>query len=291
MTTQNATTPHDRHDLSALDAAIHNGLTVSVVIPALNEEETVGSVVRHVLQYPSFTEVIVIDADSTDDTARVATEAGAKVYRKSNVAPNIPSRNGKGDAMWRGALVSTGDIIVFMDGDLQGDVSDWAPLLAQEAAVTGAVLTKAYYRRDHGGTANGGGRTTEIGARPLLNMLYPETLDIVQPLGGEYAVTRDFIHTVTFPYNYAIEVSLLIDAFERNGKVAQVNLGQKVHTGQDTQALGRMSAQIMTEILDRQGIAPSEGWMLRQHVDGETIDFHIPSSHHMPPLSMMTNYV
>lgn len=133
-----------------LDTAIDAGATVSVVLPALNEEATVGDVVRQVLTYPRFHEVIVVDADSTDCTAEAAWEAGATVVTQSSVRPDVACLRGKGDTMWRGLNVATGDIIVFMDSDLQGDVSTWAPLLAQEALRSGAALTKGFYARAHG---------------------------------------------------------------------------------------------------------------------------------------------
>lgn len=250
-----------------LDAAIDAGATVSVVLPALNEEATVGDVVRQVLTYPRFHEVIVVDADSTDCTAEAAWEAGATVVTQSSVRPDVACLRGKGDTMWRGLNVATGDIIVFMDSDLQGDVSTWAPLLAQEALRSGAALTKGFYARAHGEDPNGGGRTTEIMARPLLNAFWPETAPLRQPLGGEYALRRDFARSVSFPANYAVEVSLVIDAIESGESIAQVDLGRKTHESQSTLDLGKMSFQIMHEIARRLGLRDA-GRVLTQFRDG-----------------------
>lgn len=251
-----------------LNAAIDAGATVSVVLPALNEEATVGDVVRQVLTYPRFHEVLVVDADSTDATAEVARAAGATVVTQSAIRPDVTCLRGKGDTMWRGLNVATGDIIVFMDSDLQGDVSSWAPLLAQEALRTGAALTKGFYTRAHGDDPHGGGRATEIMARPLLNAFWAETASLRQPLGGEYAVRADFARSVTFPANYAVEVSLVIDAIECGESIAQVDLGRKTHDSQSTLDLGKMSFQIMHEIVRRLGVCDA-GRVLTQFRDGE----------------------
>ena len=266
-----------------LDAAIDRGATVSVVLPALNEEATVGDVVRQVLTYSRFHEVIVVDADSTDATAEVAWEAGATVVTQSSIRPDVPSLRGKGDTMWRGLNVATGDIIVFMDSDLQGDVSTWAPLLAQEALRTGSALTKGFYTRAHGGDPNGGGRTTEIMARPLLNAFWPETAALRQPLGGEYAVRADFARTVNFPANYAVEVSLVIDAIERGEVIAQVDLGSKTHESQSTLDLGKMSFQIMHEITRRLGLADA-GRTLTQYRDGVQSEYTVGAYAALPAI-------
>lgn len=266
-----------------LDDAIANGLKVSVVLPALNEEKTVGHVVTQVLTYPRFHEVIVVDADSTDATAQVAREAGATVVRQSAVRTDIPLNHGKGDTMWRGLNVASGGIIVFMDSDLQGDVSTWAPLLAQEAVRSGAVLVKAHYRRGHGADPDGGGRATEIMARPLLNAFWPKTAELRQPLGGEYAVRADFARSVTFPANYAVEVSLVIDAIEGGHLISQVDLGEKVHESQSTLDLGKMSFQIMHEIVRRLGV-PDAHRVLTQYRDGVPVEYTLGSHVYLPAI-------
>lgn len=266
-----------------LDDAIDHGATVSVVLPTLNEEATVASVVRQVLTYPRFHEVIVVDADSTDHTAEEAWGAGATVVTQSSIRPDVPSLRGKGDTMWRGLNVSTGDVVVFMDSDLQGDVSTWAPLLAQEALRSGAALTKGFYARAHGADPNGGGRTTEIMARPLLNAFWPATADLRQPLGGEYALRRDFAREVTFPANYAVEVSLVIDAIERGESIAQVDLGRKVHDSQSTLDLGKMSFQIMHEITRRLGIGDA-GRVLTQFRDGKPFSYELGAYAALPAI-------
>lgn len=269
-----------------LNAAIDAGATVSVVLPALNEESTVGEVVRQVLTYPRFHEVIVVDADSTDATSEVARAAGATVVTQSSIRADVACLRGKGDTMWRGLNVATGDIIVFMDSDLQGDVSSWAPLLAQEALRTGAALTKGFYTRAHGGDPNGGGRTTEIMARPLLNAFWPETATLRQPLGGEYALRADFARSVNFPANYAVEVSLVIDAIERGESIAQVDLGRKTHESQSTLDLGKMSFQVMHEIVRRLGVRDA-GRVLTQFRDGEESLYELGAHAALPAIDPM----
>lgn len=266
-----------------LDAAIDGGATVSVILPALNEEATVGEVIRQVLTYPRFHEVIVVDADSTDDTAAVARAAGATVVTQSSIRTDVPSLRGKGDTMWRGLNVATGDIIVFMDSDLQGDVSTWAPLLAQEALRSGAALTKGFYARAHGADPNGGGRTTEIMARPLLNAFWTETASLRQPLGGEYALRADFARSVSFPANYAVEVSLVIDAIERGESIAQVDLGRKIHESQSTLDLGKMSFQIMHEITRRLGLTDASR-VLTQYRDGVPVEYTLGAYAALPAI-------
>lgn len=266
-----------------LDAAIDDGATVSVVLPALNEESTVGDVVRQVLTYPRFHEVIVVDADSTDRTAEVARRAGATVVTQSDIRKDVPSLRGKGDTMWRGLNVATGDVIVFMDSDLQGDVSTWAPLLAQEALRSGAALTKGFYARAHGNDPDGGGRTTEIMARPLLNAFWPDTAALRQPLGGEYALRSDFARSVSFPANYAVEVSLVIDAIERGESIAQVDLGRKTHESQSTLDLGKMSFQIMHEITRRLGVGDA-GRVLTQYRGGEAVRYEMGDHASLPAI-------
>lgn len=264
-----------------LDQAVANGLTVSVVLPALNEERTVGSVVEQVLSYDRFTEVLVIDADSTDRTAEVAANAGATVVRQSEVRTDVPLAFGKGDTMWRGINVATGDLIVFMDSDLTGDVRHYAPLLAQQAVISGSDLTKGYYRRDHNGKRGQGGRTTEIAARPLLNMFWPQTAEVVQPLGGEYAVSRAFAHAVEWPTHFAVEVSLLIDAVEGPWTIDQVDLGCKAHESQTTQELGKMSFQIMSEMMRRLG-ADVRSDVLVQFLDGVRQEYRLSEYRKLP---------
>ncbi|MEU5109990.1 glucosyl-3-phosphoglycerate synthase [Streptomyces longwoodensis] len=228
------------------------GLTVSVVLPALNEEETVGeivAVIRHdlVQQAPLVDEIVVVDSGSTDRTAEVAAAAGARVVHRDAVLPRIPALPGKGEVLWRSLLVTGGDIVCFIDADLREFTSDFVtglvgPLLTEP----GVDLVKGMYDRPLGGAAGQGGRVTELMARPLLNMHWPQLAGFVQPLGGEYAARRSLLEQLPFPVGYGVELGMLVDALHLVGldALAQVDLGVRKHRHQDGQALGRMAAAI-----------------------------------------------
>lgn len=228
------------------------GSSVSVVLPALNEEETVGEIVaiiRHDLmqQVPLVDEIVVVDSGSTDRTSQVAAAAGARVVHRDEILPRIPAVPGKGEVLWRSLLVTSGDIICFIDADLKEFSSDFVsgivgPLLTEP----GVDLVKAMYDRPLGGAAGQGGRVTELMARPLLNMHWPQLAGFVQPLGGEYAARRSLLEQLPFPVGYGIELGMLVDALHLVGldALAQVDVGVRKHRHQDGQALGRMSAAI-----------------------------------------------
>ena len=229
-----------------------SGQSVSVVLPALNEEETVGDIVaiiRHDLmrQVPLVDEIVVVDSGSTDRTSEVAAAAGAKVVHRDEILPRLPAVPGKGEVLWRSLLVTTGDIVCFIDADLKEFSSDFVtgivgPLLTDP----GVDLVKAMYDRPLGSATGQGGRVTELMARPLLNMHWPQLAGFVQPLGGEYAARRSLLEQLPFPVGYGIELGMLVDALHLVGldALAQVDVGVRKHRHQDGQALGRMSAAI-----------------------------------------------
>ncbi|WP_030164963.1 glucosyl-3-phosphoglycerate synthase [Streptomyces sp. NRRL S-813] len=235
--------------------------TISVVLPALNEEETVGDIVAAirrdlVVRAPLVDEVVVVDSGSTDRTAERAAAAGARVVHRDEILPRIPAVPGKGEVLWRSLLVTRGDVICFVDADLREFSSDFV------TGIVGPLLTdpdlhlvKAMYDRpltvpggDAGGTtaAGQGGRVTELMARPLLNMHWPQLAGFVQPLGGEYAARRSLLEQLPFPVGYGVELGMLVDALHLVGldALAQVDVGVRRHRHQDGQALGRMAAAI-----------------------------------------------
>ncbi|OAH15778.1 glucosyl-3-phosphoglycerate synthase [Streptomyces jeddahensis] len=235
------------------------GQTVSVVLPALNEEETVGEIVAVIRRelmtraVPLVDELVVIDSGSTDRTAEVAAAAGARVVHRDAILPRIPALPGKGEVLWRSLLVTSGDIVAFVDADLKEFSADFVygivgPLLTEP----GVDLVKAMYDRPLGaelssGSAPGqGGRVTELMARPLLNMHWPQLAGFVQPLGGEYAARRSLLEQLPFPVGYGVELGMLVDALHLVGldALAQVDVGVRKHRHQDGQALGRMAAAI-----------------------------------------------
>ncbi|MEU3609309.1 glucosyl-3-phosphoglycerate synthase [Streptomyces sp. NPDC035033] len=242
--------------------AAKRGTTVSVVLPALNEEATVGDIVgviRRELMTPAVPlvdELVVIDSGSTDRTAEVAAAAGARVVARDDVLPRIPAVPGKGEVLWRSLMVTSGDVVCFVDADLRDFSADFV------TGIVGPLLTdpdvefvKAMYDRPFGAEPDGaapggspgqGGRVTELVARPLLNLHWPRLAGFVQPLGGEYAARRSLLERLPFPVGYGVELGLLVDALHTVGldALAQVDVGVRKHRHQDERALGRMAAAI-----------------------------------------------
>ncbi|MEU6079342.1 glucosyl-3-phosphoglycerate synthase [Streptomyces sp. NPDC047108] len=237
--------------------------TVSVVLPALDEEATVGPIVETIRRelmseaVPLVDELVVVDSGSTDRTAEVAAEAGARVVHRDAVLPRLPAEPGKGEVLWRSLLVTGGEIVCFVDADLRAFSSSFVsgivgPLLTEPDV----QLVKAMYDRPLGadekppddslGPVEQGGRVTELVARPLLNLHWPRLAGFVQPLGGEYAVRRSLLEQLPFPVGYGVELAMLIDALDLAGldALAQVDVGVRRHRHQDGQALGRMAATI-----------------------------------------------
>lgn len=237
---------------------------VSVVIPARDEEATVGHIVAAISTHlmggdvPLVDDLLVVDSDSADDTARVARDAGARVVATTEVLVDIPTVAGKGEAMWRGLAATEGDIVVFLDADLRSFTPGYVvALLGPMLADPQVDLVKACYDRplvaEDGRGVMGGGRVTELVARPLLNLHWPELAGIAQPLAGEYAVRRELIESLPIPCGYGVEFALLVDTYARHGlqALAQVDLGERRHRHQDDQRLGLMAAQIWQVALDR----------------------------------------
>jgi len=246
-----------------LAAKRRGGHRVSVVLPARNEAATVGGLVadlvaRWVQDVPLVDELVVMDSDSTDDTAALARAAGARVVATADVLPALGSRPGKGEALWKSLAATTGDLVVFMDSDLLNDVAHYVPgLLGPLLADPRIDYVKGCYTRplavDGQVRAAGGGRVTELTARPLLNALWPELAGFVQPLGGEYAGRRSALEQVPFVSGYGVEVGLLVDLLQVSGLpgLAQVDLGTRVHSHQSDEALGVMAGQIVSTVLAR----------------------------------------
>ncbi|MCZ1008068.1 glucosyl-3-phosphoglycerate synthase [Streptomyces lydicus] len=238
-----------------LEAKHRTGRTVSVVLPALDEEATVGAIVAVIRAelmtgpVPLVDELIVLDSGSTDRTAEVAAAAGARWSPRQRPAA-AAGPPGKGEVLWRSLLATTGDIVCFIDADLREFSAAFV------SGIVGPLLTepdvqfvKAMYDRplETGGAGAGqGGRVTELVARPLLNLHWPQLAGFVQPLGGEYAARRSLLERLPFPVGYGVELGLLVDALHTVGldALAQVDVGVRKHRHQDGQALGRMAAAI-----------------------------------------------
>ncbi len=250
-----------------LDRLVHlkekAGLTISLVLPALNEAETIGPIVRRARQelmerHPLVDELLVIDSDSTDSTREIAAAEGARVESHPSVLPQYGSFKGKGEGLWKSLFLTSGDIVAWADSD----VRNWHPRMVY--GTVGPLLTeerlqyvKGYYRRPivEGGILRegGGGRVTELVARPLINLFYPELSGMIQPLAGEYAGRRTMLESIPFFTGYAVEIGMLIDIVERAGLegLGQVDLERRVHRNQTLEGLTQMSFVIQQAVMKR----------------------------------------
>lgn len=258
--------------------AAKDGRTVSVVLPALNEANTVGAVIDTITPMLGglVDELIVLDSGSTDETEARALAAGARVVHREEALPEVPPQPGKGEALWRSLAATTGDVIVFIDSDLIEPDPMFVPrLVGPMLTEDGIHLVRGYYRRPlkvgAGEDASGGGRVTELVARPLLTALRPELGCILQPLGGEYAGTRELLTSIPFAPGYGVEIGILIDTYDRLGLdgIAQVNLGVRTHRNRPISDLGPMSRQIIATLLTRCGIPDSGVGLTQFFPDGD----------------------
>ncbi len=238
-------------------------LTISLGLPALNEEATVGKVISTIqetliCEFPLLDEIVLIDSGSTDSTAQIARDLGVTVYQHSEILPECGTLRGKGEALWKSLHVLKGDLIAWIDTDIVNIHPRFVygilgPLLRRDTMVQ---YVKGFYRRPLwvGETlqAGGGGRVTELVARPLFNLFYPELSGIVQPLSGEYAGRRAALEQLPFYVGYGVETGLLLSLVERFGisSIAQVDLRQRIHHSQPLGALSRMAFAIIQVFID-----------------------------------------
>ncbi|MBC2603666.1 glucosyl-3-phosphoglycerate synthase [Puniceicoccus vermicola] len=239
------------------------GLKISLCIPTLNEEKTIGKeivIFRSELmeRYPLVDEIAVIDSGSTDQTREVAASFGADVYLASDILPEEGDKRGKGENLWKAIHQLEGDIICYVDADIKNIHPRFAygliaPLIYNDAM----QYVKAFYDRplafSQGIRPSGGGRVTEILVRPLFSLFFPELTALIQPLSGEYAVRREVLEKIPFPIGYGVETSHILDIYNEYGLDAfgQTDLDQRVHRNQTTLALGKMSFGILQTFLRR----------------------------------------
>ena len=217
------------------------GQRISVVLPARNEQDTIGAIIDEIArtlvgEAALVDEVVVMDSQSSDSTARVAAAAGATVAAVDKVLAELGSRDGKGEALWKSLAVTTGDIVVFLDADLRNFTWHWViGLLGPLLTRPDVCFVKAAYDRvldlDGHRSSTGGGRLTELVARPLLNAHWPQLAGMIQPLAGEYAGRREVLQRIPFACGYGVELAMLIDLLGLVGLsgLAQVDLGSRVH--------------------------------------------------------------
>lgn len=259
--TYNANEFAELEELSA--RKMHQGIKISLALPALNEEKTVGKVIR-MLKRPLMDrsglvdEIVLIDSGSTDRTREIATDLGIPVYVHQDILPQYNSRSGKGEALWKSLYVTKGDLLFWVDTDIDNINPRFVygligPLLTDHEL----QFVKGFYRRPlrmgNLTQAAGGGRVTELTARPLLNLFYPELSGILQPLSGEYGGRRSALEKLGFFSGYGVEIGLLIDIFERYGLAAigQTDLMERIHHNQSLEALSLMSFAIIQVMVSK----------------------------------------
>ncbi|MHC4870424.1 MAG: glucosyl-3-phosphoglycerate synthase [Planctomycetota bacterium] len=238
-------------------------LKVSLCIPTLNEEKTIGKeiiIFKSELKdrYPLLDEIVVIDSGSTDNTLEVAKSFGAEVHLSSDILPDLGEKKGKGENLWKAIYQLEGDIIVYIDADIKNIHARFAyGLIAPLIYNDDIKYVKAFYDRplamSQGLRPSGGGRVTEILIRPLFSLFFPELTAIIQPLSGEYAVRRKVLQEIPFPIGYGVETSHIIDVYQKWGLGAfgQTDLDKRVHRNQKTQDLAKMSFGILQSFLSR----------------------------------------
>lgn len=274
------------------------GLTVSVCLPARDEEATVGQIVATVRRtlmeaVPLVDEVVVLDDGSIDSTAEVATWEGARVIAVDDVLVEAGPGSGKGNAMWKSLQVTTGDIVCWVDADIRNFGHHFVtgligPLLTDPAT----DFVKGYYRRPLHGEPTGGGRVTELVARPILSVLFPHLAGFIQPLGGEYAGRRSLLESVPFVEGWGVEIGLLVDIVERVGLTgtAQVDLGVREHRNRPLDDLGPQATAILATALRRAGLSHSDRAVLTRFTEAfepETVDVEVRER---PPIVTIDAY-
>jgi glucosyl-3-phosphoglycerate synthase len=245
-------------DLPTLMAAKEQGdHRVSLVVPARNEAATVGGVVSRVRAALMDTvslldEIVVMDSDSDDTTFATAENAGAVVFRARDIRPDLGWWPGKGEALWKSLFVTTGDLLVFMDADLLDWDTHFVPgLLGPILNRPEVALVKGFYERPYQAQevvhAFEGGRVTELVARPLIALHFPELAGLIQPLAGEWAIRRSLFESLQVPTGYAVELAALVDTTKTLGveSIAQVDLGRRAHRNQSLRDLGAMAIQVI----------------------------------------------
>lgn len=265
--------------------------TITVALPAKDEAATVGPIVEAIRtelvdRFPLVDELLVMDDLSTDDTASLAAEAGAKVISTAEVLPQF-SAGGKGEALWKSLHAGSCDLIIWCDADIRNFdlrfiLGCIGPLLLHEDV----GFIKGFYRRPLNEDGEGGGRVTELVARPLIASLFPQLATMVQPLSGEFGGRRSLLEQVPFSRGYAVDLALLIDLSQRFGIecIGQVDLGSRVHRNRPLRQLGPQSAAIMAMALRRSGIAVPEGPLIMKRPEFGDASIEVGD---LPPLNTL----
>lgn len=282
---------HSQFTAEAL-AVAKGALTVSVCLPARDEESTVGPIVTAIRAdlvdaVGLVDEIVVVDDHSGDRTASVAAAAGARVVQAAEVLADFGEGHGKGEAMWKSLHEAVGDLIVWCDADVIGFSSQFVVgLLGPLLTDPHVAFVKGFYDRP-GDDGDRGGRVTELVARPLLSLLFPQLGAVVQPLAGEYAGRREVLEQLSFVEGYGVDIALLIDVATQFGHdvIAQVDLGTRVHRNRPLDELSPQAASIIQTVLRRAGWPAPSALLARPGLDPVTVEWA-----ERPPLSTLAAY-
>jgi glucosyl-3-phosphoglycerate synthase len=273
---------------------------VSVCLPARDEEATIGPIVRAVrrdlIERDGLVdEIVVIDDGSTDATPRVAESEGALVFAEASILPDLPSGTGKGNALWKSLYACRGDVICWLDADIRNFDTEFVTRLVRPLLDDPTVLfTKGYYRRPLHDEPNGGGRVTELVARPLLSNWFPGLQHIIQPLSGEYAGRREILEVLPFVEGWGVELGLLVDIAQRLGTdaITQVDLGVRQHRNRPLDELGPQALAIFVAAARRAGVvdvAPLTAELVRFDDDHQRVDIPV-EVRERPPMRTVPAY-
>ena len=267
MTAPSRELSHSFHhsEFPAERLAARRSATVSVCLPARNESRTIGAIREQLiplLERGVIDQLVVVD-DSTDDTPQIARRLGAEVHDQRDLMPELGPVLGKGDAMWRALAVVEGEIVCFLDADSERFGAHFARGLIGPLLLDPEIkFVKGHYRRPFrvGSTTfpDGGGRVTELTARPLIKLFYPELTAIEQPLAGEIAARRELLERLPFATGYGVDIALLLDAYANVGLdgLAQVDLDVRQNAHQSLRDLGPMASAVLAAVaarLEREG--------------------------------------
>jgi glucosyl-3-phosphoglycerate synthase len=304
---------HFRDFRSLTEGAGRLPLTTTLVLPTRNTAETIGPILDTVARLNDRTglieQVVVVDADSPDGTAGIARAHGAEVYSENELLPEYGRAHGKGDAMWRSLSVARGDIVMFADSDSTDFQQHFVygtlgPLLTNPDIQFSKAAFRRPFSSDGKAVVDGGGRVTELMAKPLLNFFYPELTGFVQPLAGEFAARRELLGGIPFATGYGVEIAMMVDVLNEVGLagMAQVDLETRQNRHQPLFDLTRMSSAVLRALGRRVHLAgrgavahdPSEMLALPQRdvylhavgtPDGLRLDEHLVELLERPPLT------
>jgi glycosyltransferase involved in cell wall biosynthesis/nucleotide-binding universal stress UspA family protein len=287
------------------------GLSISLALPALNEEKTVGNVIQTIKEslmdlVPLLDEIVLIDSNSNDRTREIAKRLDIPVHIHQQILPGYGSRGGKGEALWKSLYCTKGDLLIWLDTDIVNIHPRFVygligPLLLRPDI----QFVKGFYRRPlrvgDKIQAGGGGRVTELTARPLLNLFYPELSGVIQPLSGEYGGTRAALEQCRFFSGYGVEIGLLIDMLEIFGLngIAQVDLQERIHHNQPLEALSKMSFAIIQAVISKLESRYGQNFLenvnktmklIRYEQDSFRLDIEEIAEQDRPPMTTLLEY-